>query len=173
MPFQSFVHRNNMLSWLRKQVFLRLALRDCFNTLFKWYISNVYVLTLHDMNESKSFHNVSIIIVALHDADASENFCCVVLYPGMTLMEERTSWVLWYIFTMSKFSGAVVVRFQGSKLGGAGSRGLLWILQPLPQISAGSPKMYWFLCKTPASAVAFEDSIGLPGKNLDFEPWIL
>ena len=38
---------------------------------------------------------------------------------------------------------------QGSKLGGAGSQGLSWILLGLPQISAGSPKMYWFLYTTP------------------------
>ena len=38
---------------------------------------------------------------------------------------------------------------QGSKLGGARSPGLPWILLQLPIFSAGSPKMYWFLYRTP------------------------
>ena len=38
---------------------------------------------------------------------------------------------------------------QGSKLGGAGSPGLPWILLRLPQISAGSPKMNCLLYTTP------------------------
>ena len=38
---------------------------------------------------------------------------------------------------------------QGSKLEGAGNPGFPYILQQLPQISAGSSKMYWFLTQHP------------------------
>ena len=37
----------------------------------------------------------------------------------------------------------------GHKIRGAGSRGLPWNIVGLPQISAGCPKMYWFLYTTP------------------------
>ena len=51
---------------------------------------------------------------------------------------------------------------QGSKLGGAGSRGLPWILLWLPQISAGSPKIYWFLYTTPLGSF----------RRWNWAPWI-
>ena len=38
---------------------------------------------------------------------------------------------------------------QGWKLGGAGRPGLPQFLLRLPQVSPGSPKMYWFLYGTP------------------------
>ena len=41
-----------------------------------------------------------------------------------------------------------LICIQGSKLGGARSPGLPWILLRLPQISAVSPKMYCFLYRT-------------------------
>ena len=51
------------------------------------------------------------------------------------------------VFGGNKLESFIVIvsnpwhQYQGSKLGGAGSRGLPWILLQLPQI-LGSPKMY-------------------------------
>ena len=61
--------------------------------------------------------------------------------------------------------------FQGSKLGGGGSRGLPWMLLGLPQINAGSPNMYCLTYRTLLWSL-WRPAIGLPGKNLNFEPWI-
>ena len=57
---------------------------------------------------------------------------------------------------------------QGKKLAGVRHPGLSWSLLWLPQISAGSPKMYWFLYTTPLSS--FWRCNWAPWKKLNFKP---
>ena len=49
----------------------------------------------------------------------------------------------WYAFSHYSETRRGCYLNQGSKLGGAGSQGLPWMLLRLPQIYAGSPNMYY------------------------------
>ena len=78
-----------------------------------------------------------------------------------------------YIHTLLYLYSYLHIFSQGSKLGGAMRRGLPGILQRLPQISAGSAKMYWFLFTTPSSRSSVWRCNWAPWTKLNFEPCLI